>query len=311
MKNLKFTIITFYQFKKNSNVERLQNLLKNFCSFNKIKGTILLAEEGINGTVAGLIKPINLLELEIQKLGFTKLELKRSFYEFMPFNRLKIKIKNEIVTFDGSQLDVENYTGQHVVSSEWNALIEDEKTIVIDVRNNFEVEVGSFEGSINPKTKNFSEFKKYVDKNLSENKNMKIAMYCTGGIRCEKASSYMLNRGFKNIFQLKGGILQYLEDISIKKSKWQGECFVFDNRVSIKNEMASGTYELCHACRNLLGLEDRLSKNYVKGISCSKCINKISKDKILKLKERNKQIEISKKKGLYNPYIKYTPSDFS
>ena len=311
MKNLKFTIITFYQFKKNSNVERLQNLLKNFCSFNKIKGTILLAEEGINGTVAGLIKPINLLELEIQKLGFTKLELKRSFYEFMPFNRLKIKIKNEIVTFDGSQLDVENYTGQHVVSSEWNALIEDEKTIVIDVRNNFEVEVGSFEGSINPKTNNFSEFKQYVDKNLSENKNQKIAMFCTGGIRCEKASSYMLNMGFKNIFQLKGGILQYLEDITIKESRWQGECFVFDNRVSVKNEMVPGSYELCHACRNPLGIKDRLSKDYVKGISCSKCINKTSKDKKLKLRERNKQIEIAKKKGLYNPYIKFTPSDFS
>ena len=311
MKNLKFTIITFYQFKKNSNVERLQNLLKNFCSFNKIKGTILLAEEGINGTVAGLIKPINLLELEIQKLGFTKLELKRSFYEFMPFNRLKIKIKNEIVTVDGSQLDVENYTGQHVVSSEWNALIEDEKTILIDVRNNFEVEVGSFEGSINPKTKNFSEFKQYVDKNLSENKNQKIAMFCTGGIRCEKASSYMLNMGFKNIFQLKGGILQYLEDITIKESRWQGECFVFDNRVSIQNAMAPGTYELCHSCRNPLGIKDRLSKDYVKGISCSKCINKTSKDKKLKLRERNKQIEIAKKKGLYNPYIKFTPSDFS
>ena len=311
MKNLKFTIITFYQFKKNTNVEKLQNLLKNFCSFNKIKGTIILAEEGINGTVAGLIKPINLLELEIQKLGFRKLELKRSFYKFMPFNRLKIKIKNEIVTFDGSQLDVKNYTGQHVVSSEWNALIEDEKTILIDVRNNFEVEVGSFEGSINPKTKNFSEFKQYVDKNLSENKNQKIAMFCTGGIRCEKASSYMLNMGFKNIFQLKGGILQYLEDITIKESRWQGECFVFDNRVSIQNAMAPGTYELCHSCRNPLGIKDRLSKNYVKGISCSKCINKTSKDKKLKLRERNKQIEIAKKKGLYNPYIKFTPSDFS
>jgi len=310
MKNLKFTIITFYQFKKNTNVEKLQNLLKNFCSFNKIKGTIILAEEGINGTVAGLIKPINLLELEIQKLGFTKLELKRSFYEFMPFNRLKIKIKNEIVTFDGSQLDVEKYMGQHVVSSEWNALIKDEKTIVIDVRNNFEVEIGSFEGSINPKTKNFSEFKRYVDKHLSENKNRKIAMFCTGGIRCEKASSYMLNKGFKNIFQLKGGILQYLEEITIKESTWQGECFVFDNRVSIQNEMTPGTYELCHACRNPLGIKDRLSKNYVKGISCSKCINKTSKDKKLKLKERNKQIEIAKKKGLYNPYIKFTPSDF-
>ena len=311
MKNLKFTIITFYQFKKNRNVEKLQNLLKNFCLFHKIKGTILLAEEGINGTVAGLVKPIKLLEFEIHKQGFTRLELKRSFYEFMPFNRLKVKIKKEIVTFGGSQLDFENYTGKHVISSEWNILIEDEKTIVIDVRNNFEVEVGSFEGSINPKTKNFSEFKKYIDKNLLKNKKQRIAVYCTGGIRCEKASSDMLNEGFKNVFQLKGGILQYLEDISIKESKWQGECFVFDNRVSIKNEMASGTYELCHACRNPLCLEDRLSKNYVKGISCSKCINKISKDKILKLKERNKQIEISKKKGLYNPYIKYTPSDFS
>ena len=311
MKNLIFTIITFYQFKKNLNVEILQNLLKNFCSFNKIKGTIILAEEGINGTVAGLIKPINLLELEIQKLGFKKLELKRSFYEFMPFNRLKIKIKNEIVTFDGPQLNIENYTGQHVISSEWNALIKDEKTMVIDVRNNFEVEIGSFERSVNPKTKNFSEFKRYIDKHLSENKNQKIAVYCTGGIRCEKASSYMLNQGFKNIFQLKGGILQYLEDTSIKETRWQGECFVFDNRVSIQNEMAPGSYELCHACRIPLSLADRSSKDYVKGISCSKCINKISKIKKLKLKERNKQIEISKKKGLYNPYIKYTPSDFS
>ena len=311
MKNLEFTIITFYQFKKNCNIEKLQNLLNNFCSFHKIKGTILLAEEGINGTVAGLVKPIKLLELEIHNQGFTRLELKRSFYEFMPFNRLKVKIKKEIVTFDGSQLDFENYIGKHVISSEWNTLIEDEKTIVIDVRNNFEIEVGSFEGAINPKTKNFSEFKKYIDKNLSKNKNQKIAVYCTGGIRCEKASSYMLNQGFKNVFQLKGGILQYLEDTSIEESKWQGECFVFDNRVSVKNEMQPGTYELCHACRNPLGLEDRLSKDYIKGISCSKCINKISKIKKLKLKERNKQIEISKKKGLYNPYIKYTPSDFS
>ena len=310
MKNLKFTIISFYQFKKCHNLEKLQKLLKRFCSFHKIKGTILFAEEGINGTAAGLIKPIKLLELEIQKIGFTKLEIKRSFYTFMPFNRLKVKIKNEIVTFDGSQLDVEKYTGKHVLSSDWNALIEDKKTIVIDVRNNFEVKVGSFEGSINPKINKFSEFKKYVDKNLSKNGNRKIAMYCTGGIRCEKASSYMLKQGFKKIFQLKGGILQYLEDISIKKSKWNGECFVFDNRVSIQNELALGTYELCHACRNPLSFENRLSKDYVKGISCSKCIEKISKDKKLKLKERNKQIEIAKKKGLYNPYIKYTPSDF-
>ena len=311
MKNLKFTIITFYQFKKNHDVQRLKNLLEHFCSFHKIKGTILLADEGINGTVAGLIEPIRLLELKFSKLGFTRLELKRSTYEFMPFNRLKVKIKNEIVTFVGSQLDVENNMGKHVVSSEWNSLINEEETIVIDVRNNFEVKVGSFKGSINPKTNNFSEFKKFVDKNLSVNKNRKIALFCTGGIRCEKASSYMLQEGFHNILQLKGGVLQYLEDIPAKESKWHGECFVFDNRVSIQNEMKPGTYELCHACRNPLSLQDRLSKSYVKGISCTKCINKISKEKKLKLKERNKQIEIAKKKGFYNPYIKFTPSDFS
>ena len=311
MKNLKFTIITFYQFKKNCNVQKLKNLLNHFCSFHKIKGTILLAKEGINGTVAGLMEPINVLEKEFLRLGFTRLELKKSTHEFMPFNRLKIKIKNEIVTFDGSQLDVENNKGKNVVSSEWNSLINEEETIVIDVRNNFEVEVGSFQGSINPNTKNFSEFKQYVDRNLSKNKNQKVALFCTGGIRCEKASSYMIQQGFNNIFQLKGGILQYLKDISAQESKWYGECFVFDNRVSIKNEMAPGTYELCHACRNPLSIQDRSSKDYVKGISCSKCINKISKEKKLKLKERNKQIEIAKRKGLYNPYIKYTPSDFS
>jgi len=311
MKNLKFTIITFYQFKKNRNVEKLKNLLKHFCSFHKIKGTILLAEEGINGTVAGLMEPIRLLELEFSKLGFTRLELKRSMHKFIPFNRLKVKIKNEIVTFVGSQLDVENNKGKYVVSSKWNSLINEEGTAVIDVRNNFEVKVGSFKGSINPKTKNFTEFKKYVDKNLSINKNRKIALFCTGGIRCEKASSYMLQQGFNNIFQLKGGILQYLEDIPTKESKWHGECFVFDNRVSIQNEMTPGTYELCYACRNPLSLQDRSSKDYVKGISCPKCINKISTEKKLRLKERNKQIEIAKKKGIYNPYIKFIPSDFS
>ena len=311
MKNLKFTIITFYQFKKNFDVEKLKNLLKYFCTFHKIKGTILLAKEGINGTVAGLMEPIRLLELEFLKLGFTRLELKRSKHESMPFNRLKVKIKNEIVTFVGLKLDVENDKGKYVVSREWNSLIKEEETTVIDVRNNFEVEIGSFKGSINPKTKNFSEFKKYVDNNLSVNKSRKIALFCTGGIRCEKASSYMLNQGFNNIFQLKGGILQYLEDMSVKESEWHGECFVFDNRVSIQNEMTPGTYELCHACRNPLSFQDRSSKDYVKGISCSKCINKISKEKKLKLKERNKQIEIAKKKGIYNPYIKFTPSDFS
>ena len=311
MKNLKFTIITFYQFKKNTNKDKFQLILTEFCSFHKIKGTILLADEGINATVAGLSEPINLLEKELNIIGFDNLEKKKSYYNFMPFNRLKIKIKKEIVTLGETNLNVEKLKGRHTVSSDWNNLIADDKTILIDVRNNFEVQIGTFEKAINPKTKNFSEFKKYIKDNLFEEKNKKIAIFCTGGIRCEKASSYMLKNGFKNIFQLKGGILKYLEETSLEKSKWKGECFVFDNRVSIKNEMKKGTYELCHACRNPVSILDRKSNDYEVGVSCPKCKNMTSNDKILKLKERNKQIDIAKKKGLYNPYIKYTPSDFS
>ena len=190
-------------------------------------------------------------------------------------------------------------------------MIKDNETILIDVRNNFEVEIGSFQGSTNPNTKNFSDFKNYVKKNLKEKKEKKIAIFCTGGIRCEKASSYMLKKGFKNVFQLKGGILKYLEETPADKSKWKGECFVFDNRVSIKNEMKNGTYELCHACRSPLSILDREAKEYEKGISCLKCLNNTSVEKKIKLKERKKQIKIAKKKGLYSPYIKYTPSDFS
>ena len=310
MKNIKFTIITFYQFKKIRKIDNLQIFLKEFCTFHKIKGTIILAEEGINGTVAGLKDPIIFLQKKINELGFTELEKKISFYNFMPFNRLKIKIKKEIVTFGELNLNVEKLKGQHINSSKWNNLIKDKETILIDVRNNFEIEVGSFKNSINPNTKNFSEFKNYIKKNLKNKKNNKIAIFCTGGIRCEKASAYMINRGFKNVFQLKGGILQYLEDIPEKKSEWQGECFVFDNRISICNEMKPGTYEICHACRHPVSLLDFKSKDYEKGISCPKCVNKISKNKIINLKERNKQIKIAKKKGLYNPYIKYFPSDF-
>lgn len=311
MKNIKFTIITFYQFKKIKKIDNLQLLLKKFCSFHKIKGTILIAKEGINGTVAGLEDAIDLLERELTKIKFNNLEYKKSFYKYMPFNFLKVKIKKEIVTFNDSKVDVEKFKGKHVDPKDWGKLINDDDTILIDVRNNFEVELGSFKGSINPKTENFSEFKNYIKKNLHIDANKKIAMYCTGGIRCEKASSYMLAKGFKNVFQLKGGILKYLEEVPLKNSEWKGECFVFDSRVSVKNEMKDGTYELCYGCRNPVSILDRQSKDYEKGISCPKCKNIISEKKKMKLRERNKQIDLAKKKGLYNPYIKYTPSDFS
>ena len=305
-----FSIITFYEFKKNHEIINIQKKIKNFCSFYKIRGTILIAKEGINGTVAGLEKPINLFSEELEKIGFTNLESKKSNYDYMPFNRLKVKIKKEIVTFGNFEMNFKKDRGKHISSNKWNSIISNQDTLLIDVRNNFEFEMGSFKGAINPNTNKFSEFKKFIENNLSEDKNKKIALYCTGGIRCEKASSYMIKKGFKNIYQLKGGILKYLEDISINKSKWHGECFVFDNRVSLKNEMAGGTYELCHACRYPISKKARISKKFEKGISCPRCYGKISKEKKKKLAERNKQITIAKKKGIYSPYIKYTPSDF-
>ena len=311
MKNLQFTIITFYQFKNNTNFDDSQILLQKFCSFHKIKGTIILALEGINGTVAGLEDSIFLLEKKLTEIGFQNLEIKKSMYKFMPFNKLKIKIKKEIVTFHNQVIKSESINSNYINSHKWNKFISKEGVLLIDVRNDFEFKIGTFKGAINPKTQNFSDFKNFVKEHLNGFKNDKIAIFCTGGIRCEKASSHMLQNGFKNIYQLHGGILRYLEDTSLQNSLWNGECFVFDNRVSVKNELKQGTYELCHACRNPIGIDDKASKNYEIGISCPQCITKISNIKKSKLKERNKQIKIAKKKGLYNPYIKYTPSDYS
>jgi len=309
MINSLFTIITFYQFKQIANPEKLQIKLKDFCKFNKIRGTIIIAKEGINSTVAGTPKAINLLENLLLKENFDKLESKYSNYKYMPFFRLKVRLKKEIVTLRSIKAIPENVKGKYIKPENWNDFIKDKNTILIDVRNDFEFNVGTFKKSINPKTNSFTEFKHFVDKDLKKFKKSKIAMFCTGGIRCEKASSYMMLKGFKNINQLKGGILKYLEKIPKKISRWEGECFVFDNRVSVKHNLKPGTFELCNACRNPISKKDKKSSKYEKGISCPSCFGNISKEKIKALNERSKQIQISKKKGLYNPYIKYTPTD--
>jgi len=309
MNNSNFTIITFYQFKKINDPAILKEELKQFCSFNKMRGTIIIAKEGINGTLAGLKDSIRIFVSLMFNKGFNNLELKFSYYKFLPFNRLKIKFKKEIVTFRSKFLDLEFKKGQYIHANNWNELIEDKNTLVIDVRNDFEYKLGSFQGAVNPQTKNFTDFKKYIDKKLTKDKKKKIAIFCTGGIRCEKASSYMISQGFKDVNQLKGGILKYLEEIPEYNSIWSGECFVFDNRVSVQNELREGTYELCHACRYPVSLKEKKSKFYKKGLSCNNCYDKISLKKKKALIERNKQISISKRKGIYNPYIKYTSND--
>ena len=309
MINSKFTILTFYQFKQIKDLLLLKSRISDFCKFNKIKGTIIIAEEGINGTIAGTSQSIKNFQLEIKKIGFENLNPKYSYSKFMPFFRLKVRPKKEIVTLRTKIADPENITGNKIKPENWNNLITDNNTILIDVRNDFEVEMGSFRGSIDPKTKSFTEFKSYLKDNLSEAKDKKIAMFCTGGIRCEKISSYMIKKGFKNVNQLHGGILNYLEKIPENNSLWDGECFVFDNRVSVKNELKDGTFQLCHACRAPLSKTQIKSKKYQKGISCPKCYGKISAAKKKSLIDRNKQISIAKRKGLYSPFIKQTVSD--
>ena len=309
MINSKFSIVTFYQFKKIQDILTIKNELSYFCKFNKIKGTIILAEEGINGTIAGMSANIKNFESYISKIGFHNYNPKYSYSKFMPFFRLKVRLKKEIVTLRTKIADPENFTGKKIKPEEWNNLISDKETILIDVRNNFEVEMGTFKGSINPNTKSFTEFKNFLKNYLDEAKNNKIAMFCTGGIRCEKVSSYMIKKGFKDVNQLHGGILSYLEHISNRNSLWNGECFVFDNRVSVRNELKDGTYELCHACRQPLSPNKLKSKKYSKGVSCANCYDKISDLKKKSLIDRNKQISIAKRKGLYSPYIKQTVND--
>ena len=309
MINSKFTILSFYQFKQIKDLLTIKSRISNFCKFNKIKGTIIIAEEGINGTIAGTSQSIKNFQLEIKKIGIENFNPKYSYSKFMPFFRLKVRPKKEIVTLRTKMADPENITGNKIKPENWNNLITDNDTVLIDVRNDFEVAMGSFQGSINPKTKSFTEFKSYLKDNLSEAKDKKIAMFCTGGIRCEKISSYMIKKGFKNVNQLNGGILNYLEKIPEKNSLWDGECFVFDNRVSVKNELKDGTFQLCHACRAPLSKTQIKSKKYLKGLSCPKCYGKISEAKKKSLIDRNKQISIAKRKGLYSPFIKQTVSD--
>ena len=309
MINSKFTIVTFYQFKKIHNTLIFRNTLLHYCKYNKIKGAIIIAEEGINGTIAGMPNSIKSFENLISNSGFNNYNPKYSYSKFMPFFRLKIREKKEIVTLRTKIANPEKITGNKVKHDQWNQFICRDDTILIDVRNDFEVKMGTFKGSLNPNTINFTDFKLYLKKNLIEAKNKKIALFFTGEISCEKIYSYMIKRGFKDVNQLDGGILKYLENTPYIKSLWEGECFVFDNRVSVQNELKEGTFELCHACRQPLSKKETKSEKYFKGVSCPNCFGKISDVKKKSLIDRSKQISVAKKKGLYSPYIKQTVID--
>ena len=297
-----FLTTAFYHFIPLDDIKGIQTTLQNYCDKKLIKGTILLAKEGINGTISGVESDI----LEFHKFiksepifsdNFKALEYKSSWSRDNPFYRMKVRLKKEIVALGLPEISPSKKVGTYVKPEDWNNLINDPDIILIDTRNNYEFDIGSFKNALNPKTLSFREFPKYITENHKSNKNKKIAMFCTGGIRCEKASSYMLEKGFEEVYHLQGGILKYLETIPKDKSLWKGECFVFDQRVAVTHQLKEGKYGQCFACRHPLSEEEMKNDKYTCGISCPYCYNKISKKKKASVIERQKQIELSKARG--------------
>ena len=294
----KYTVCAFYKFINIPNHEYLKEPINNFLNKNKIMGTILIAHEGINGTISGrenaIIDLLNFLKKEL-KLQY--IDYKLSFHNENPFYRTKVRLKKEIVTMGEPSIDPKQSTGTYIEPELWNELIEDKDTILIDTRNEYEIDIGTFENSINPHTKSFRDFPTFADKKLNPKKHKKIAMFCTGGIRCEKSTAYLKQKGFDQVYHLKGGILNYLKKIPKNKSKWIGECFVFDNRVSVDHDLKKGNFDQCHACRMPISAEDKDSQYYKKGISCPHCYKLTSEERKKRFKERQKQVELANKRG--------------
>ena len=291
-------IIAFYRFVTLADPRSIQEALQGFCDQYYLKGTILLAKEGINGTISGSRLGIDKLigYLESQAV-FDRLEYKESKADFQPFNRMKVRLKREIVTIGIPKVDPRCAVGTYVAPEDWNELITQEGVILIDTRNEYEVAVGTFKNAVNPQTRSFRSFPEYVQSELKDKKNQPIAMFCTGGIRCEKSTAYLIEQGFQKVYHLKGGILKYLERVPKEQSLWEGECFVFDQRVTVNHELKQGDYTQCFACRHPLSEEDRKSEDYSPGISCSYCIEDQTEEKRERMEMRQKQIALSTNKN--------------
>ena len=295
-------IVALYKFTSLPQFEVLRPSLQTAARKAGVRGTLLLAHEGINGTLAGSRGAIGrFLERLEREPAIGALEVKFSFAEEQPFYRMKVRLKKEIVTLGQPAVDPTNTVGTYVDPEDWNRLIDDPDTLVIDTRNNYEVSIGTFENAVNPETSSFRDFIDFVEDKLKplikDKKPKNIAMFCTGGIRCEKSTSYLLQEGFENVLHLKGGILKYLETIPQDNSKWQGECFVFDGRVSVGHDLQPGSYDMCHACRMPLSSEEKKHPAYRPGISCPKCIDNLSEAQIKRFSDRQKQVELSKQRG--------------
>jgi len=293
-------VAALYKFVEIDDPLSLQSNLYEICEKNNIMGTILIANEGINGTISGKTNEINqTISLLKSDKRFTNIEIKYSSTDKQPFHRMKVRLKKEIVTIGLPEINPNNKVGTYVKPDDWNDLISDPNVVVIDTRNKYETKIGSFKNALDPETSSFREFPDWVKKFKSskENANKKIAMFCTGGIRCEKASSLMKEEGFEDVYHLQGGILKYLETIDKENSLWNGECFVFDQRVCLTDELEVGSYKMCFACRMPITEEEMQNEKYIEGISCIYCYDKTTKEKKERFGSRQKQILLAKERG--------------
>ncbi len=294
----KFKVISFYEFIYIDNIEQLKIKLYEFLKNNHTKGTVLLASEGINATLSCEEKyHFKVLEF-IKKTLKKKINYKIHNYYEHAFLRLKVKIKKEIIKLNQKNISPKKLTGIYVNPEKWDQLIKDKNVITIDTRNYYESEIGTFKGSLQVNSLNFTQFPSWVKKNEKNLKGKKIAMFCTGGIRCEKASSYLINKGFKDVFQLDGGVVSYLKTTKNKRKSWIGECFVFDERVSLSEKLLRGNHEQCFACRSAISKKEKNSSDYKEGVYCPKCKNQTSQEKKMRFEERNRQMKIAKRKGI-------------
>ncbi|MEG4573460.1 rhodanese-related sulfurtransferase [Microcoleus sp. N3A4] len=293
-----FLTAALYKFVELPDFADLKAPLLDCCNNNNVKGTILLAEEGINGTIAGSSEGVHaVLAFLRSDPRFADLVHKESFSEKAPFYRLKIRLKREIVTMGVPDINPRLMAGKYVKPDEWNKLLDDPDVVVVDVRNDFEVSMGTFEGAINPKTKSFSELPEWVLQETALRNKPKVAMFCTGGIRCEKSTAFLRSQGFEEVYHLEGGILKYLETVPEAESRWEGECFVFDERVSVSQGLKSGNYELCRGCRHPISEEDKASELFVLGVSCPHCHDSKTETKKQALSERQRQIDLAKRRN--------------
>lgn len=288
-------VAALYKFVALPDFHELREPMLDACIAAGVKGTLLLAEEGINGTIAGSRDAIDQILVYLKAdARLADIDHKESLDSEIPFYRMKVKLKKEIVTMGVGGIDPNSLVGHYVDPKDWNALISDPKVTLIDTRNAYECDIGSFEGAINPQTTTFREMPDYVKENLDPQKNKKVAMFCTGGIRCEKSTAYMLEQGYEEVYHLKGGILKYLEDVPKEQSLWQGECFVFDNRVAVDHDLNVGSYDQCHGCRHPITAQQKQSEHYQAGVCCPLCYDSLTAGQKERFAERQKQIELAK-----------------